>query len=123
MTEKMKVRKVILSVTAVLLTLTHLAPVASARQTQRASAEQFKAVRDYIKKSWHTLTRSNAPLANAAVDPKFKRTEGRWPVYVPAREDVARIEQTLRAQMSAADLARIELRALPADALQVTEQA
>lgn len=122
MTEKMKVRKVILSVTAVLLTLTHLAPVASARQTQRASAEQFKAVRDYIKKSWHTLTRSNAQLANAAVDPKFKRTEGRWPVYVPAREDVARIEQTLRAQMSAADLARIELRPLPADALQVTEQ-
>jgi alpha,alpha-trehalase len=121
MTEKTKVRKVILSIAAVLLTLTHIAPVASARQSRRASAEQFQAVRSYIKKSWHTLTRSNTQLAAAAVDPKFKRTEGRWPVYVPAREDVGRIEQTLRAQMTAADLARIELRRLPADASQVTE--
>jgi len=122
MTEKMKVRKAILSIAAVLLTLTSTAPVAPARQSQRASAAQFQAVRSYIKQSWHTLTRSNAQLANAAVDPKFKRAEGRWPVYVPAGEDVGRIEQTLRAQMSAADLARIELRPLPADASQVTEQ-
>ncbi|HEV7889193.1 MAG TPA: trehalase family glycosidase [Pyrinomonadaceae bacterium] len=122
MTEKTQVRKVILSITAVLLTLTHTAPVASARQSQRASAAQFQAVRRYIKQSWHTLTRSNAQLANAAVDPKFKRTEGRWPVYVPAREDLGRIEQALRAQMTADDLARIELRRLPADSSQVTEQ-
>src|SRR6185436_10092715 len=122
MTEKMKVRKVILSITAVLMALTFTAPVASAPQSQRASAAQLQAIRRYIKQSWHTLTRSNAQLANAAVDPKFKRAEGRWPVYVPAREDLGRIEQTLRAQMSAADLARIELRRLPADASQVTEQ-
>src|SRR5215218_6995893 len=121
MTEKIKARKVVLSITALLLTLTHTAPVASARQSQRASAAQFQSARRYIKQSWHTLTRSNAQLAKASVDPKFKRAEGRWPVYVPAREDVGRIEQALRAQMTAADLARIELRPLPGDASQVTE--
>ncbi len=122
MTDKMKVRTFILSITAVLLTLTLDAPLVPAQQSRRASAAQFQAVRQYIKQSWHTLTRSNAQLAKASVDPKFKRTEGRWPVYVPAREDVGRIEQTLRAQMTAADLARIELRPLPADASQVSEQ-
>jgi len=122
MTEKMKVRKVILSITAVLIALTFTAPVASAPQSQRASAAQYQAIRRYIKQSWHTLTRSNAQLATAAVDPKFKRSEGRWPVYVPAREDVGRIEQALRAQMTADDLARIELRRLPADSSQIGEQ-
>jgi alpha,alpha-trehalase len=122
MTEKMKAGKVTLSIAAVLLTLTLNAPVAHAQRSQRASAAQLTAVRGYIKKSWHTLTRSNAQLATAAVDPKFKRTEGRWPVYVPEREDVGRIEQALRAQMTADDLARIELRRLPADASQVAEQ-
>src|SRR5215212_2863475 len=121
MTEKTMVRKVLLSITALLLTLTINAPFAPAQQSQRASAAQFQAVRSYVKQSWHTLTRSNAQLAHAAVDPKFKRAEGRWPVYVPAREDVGRIEQALRAQMTADDLARIELRRLPADASQVTE--
>jgi len=117
-----KAGKVILSITAVLLALTLNAPVASAPQAQRASAAQLQAVRQYIKRSWHTLSRSYAQLAAAAVDPKFKRTEGRWPVYVPAREDLGRIEQSLRAQMTAEDLARIELRRLPADASQVSEQ-
>jgi alpha,alpha-trehalase len=121
MTEKMKVGKVTLSITAVLLALTFTAPVASAPQSQRASAAQFQAIRRYIKQSWNTLTRSKAQLATAAVDPKFKRAEGRWPVYVPAREDVGRIEQALRAQMTADDLARIELRRLPGDASQVGE--
>jgi len=121
MTKKMEVRKVILSITAVVVTLTLTAPVAPAQRSQRASAAQFQAIRRYIKQSWHTLTRSNAQLATAAVDPKFKRAQGRWPVYVPAREDVGRIEQALRAQMTAADLARIELRPLPANASQVTE--
>jgi alpha,alpha-trehalase len=122
MTYKLKVRRVVLSIAAVLLTLTFNAPVASAPQSQRATAAQLQSVRRYIKQSWHTLTRSNAQLATAAADPKFKRSEGRRPVYVPAGEDVGRIEQSLRAQMTAADLARIELRPLPADASQVTEQ-
>ena len=39
---------------------------------QKASAEQLQALQRYIKQSWHTLKRSNAQLAQAAPDPKFK---------------------------------------------------
>jgi alpha,alpha-trehalase len=122
MAEKTKVRRIILSITAGLLALALAASrPAPAQTSQRATAAQLQAVRRYIKQSWHTLTRSNAQLAAAAVDPKFKRAEGRWPVYVPAREDVGRIERALRAQMSADDFARIEIRRLPGAASQVTE--
>ncbi len=73
----------------------------------RATAEQLEAIQKYIKQGWRTLTRSNAQLANAAVDPKFKLPAGaRWPVYVPRRENLKRIEQTLRAEMSPEDFAR-----------------
>jgi alpha,alpha-trehalase len=121
MTGKLKVGRVSLAVTAVLLVLALAAPAAPAPQPRRASAAQLQAIRRYIKQSWHTLTRSNAQLATAAVDPKFKREGGRWPVYVPAREDVGRVERALRAQMPAADFARIELRRLPDDASRVEE--
>lgn len=119
MTEK--VRKVSLPFTVALLILALAATAAPAAQAQRASAEQLQAIRRYIKRSWHTLRRSNAQIAAAAVDPKFKRQGGRWPVYVPARENVGRIEQALRAQMKAEDFARIELRRLPDDTSQVGE--
>jgi alpha,alpha-trehalase len=60
------------------------------------------------------LTRSSAQLARAAPDPKFKvPADGRWPVYVSRRENIKRIEETLRAQMPAADFAQIQLRQLP----------
>jgi alpha,alpha-trehalase len=121
MIEETKVRRAFLSFIVGLLLLTLNAPVAPAQRSQAATAAQLQAIRGYIKRSWHTLTRSNAQLAAAAVDPKFKRAEGRWPVYVPAREDVGRIERELRAQMKAEDFARIELRRLPGDASQVAE--
>ncbi|MDQ3805643.1 MAG: alpha,alpha-trehalase [Acidobacteriota bacterium] len=121
MNGKLKVGRVSLAVTAVLLIFALAAPAAPAPQPRRASAAQLQAIRRYIKQSWHTLTRSNAQLATAAVDPKFKRDAGRWPVYVPAREDVGRIERALRAQMPAADFARIEIRRLPDDAARVAE--
>src|SRR5436853_4465293 len=63
-----------------------------------------------------TLFRSNARLAVAAVDPKFKTSAtSRWPVYVSRKEKVAEIEAGLRKQMPAADFARIEIRQLPED--------
>ncbi|HKS42518.1 MAG TPA: trehalase family glycosidase [Blastocatellia bacterium] len=79
-----------------------------------ATKEQMQAIQNYIKKSWHTLTRSNARLAAAAVDPKFQPTaSGRWLVYVPGNEDTDRIAASLKTQMSAADFSKIELRRLP----------
>ncbi|HEX8556796.1 MAG TPA: trehalase family glycosidase [Pyrinomonadaceae bacterium] len=95
---------------------------AAARQ-QRATPAQLAAARDYVRRGWRTLTRSNRDLAAAAVDPKFKaaleaRGAGesappRWPVYVARDESLGAVARDLRAQMSAADFARVELRRLP----------
>jgi alpha,alpha-trehalase len=77
----------------------------------------------YIHDTWGTLTRSNHTLAAAAVDPKFHPgSDGRWPVYLPSREDSAAITRLLRSEMSDADLRKIELRLLPADPDQLSEQ-
>ena len=90
---------------------------AQAGSRGRAAPAQLRAARQYIRRGWRTLARSNRGLAEAAVDPKFERPAGgRWPVYVSRREDLAAVERGLRAQMPAADFARIELRRLPADA-------
>jgi alpha,alpha-trehalase len=118
MTGKPKVGRVSLAAAA-LLVLALAAPALP--QPRRASAAQLRSIRRYIKQSWHTLTRSNAQLAHAAADPKFRREGGRRPVYVPAREDLGRIERELRAQMPAADFARVELRRLPADPARIAE--
>jgi len=89
----------------------------------RASPEQLQAIRKYIKEGWHNLLRSNSRLAEAAVDPKFPPAAGgRWPVYISANEDAGRVSAALRAAMPAADFGSIDLRKLPADALNVQEQ-
>jgi alpha,alpha-trehalase len=76
---------------------------------------QVAAVRAYIKEGWTTLGRSTRDLAKAAPDPKFPRPAGKpWPVYLPAREDRARIEAELNKTMTVEDRAKIELRSLPA---------
>jgi alpha,alpha-trehalase len=108
-----------------LLALSFLAipPTASTRPSaDRATPQQLEGIRNYIKQSWHTLTRSNAQLASAAVDPKFHpQGEHQWPVYVPRTENIKRIEQTLRAQMSPENFARIVLRPLPDDTREIRE--
>jgi alpha,alpha-trehalase len=118
-----RVRKISLfSVIALLILSTSLAAL-PARQTDRASEAQLQSVRKYIKQSWHTLMRSNAKLADAAVDPKFKTAAGsRWPVYVSRKENFNEVEAALRKAMPASDFARIEVRRLPDDAGEIREQ-
>ena len=95
-----------------LLILLSILPAPAIADT--ATKEQMQSIQNYIKKSWHTLTRSNARLAAAAVDPKFQPTaSGRWLVYVPGNEDTDRIAASLNTQMSADDFSKIELRRLP----------
>src|SRR2546423_15711618 len=101
---------------ATLVVLLLLALCGQAWPQARASRADLQAIRQYIKQGWHTLERTPAQLAKAAVDPKFARTHGpRWPVYVPRTEQLAQIAQALRAQMPAEDFAKIELLPLPAD--------
>ena len=88
----------------------------------QATPEQLRSIQRYIKDSWHTLTRSKAQLAIAAVDPKFKPSaSGKWPVYVSSKEDVKAIEKQLGTQMSATELAKIELRQLPPTPAEIKE--
>src|SRR3984893_9221191 len=121
MTEKPKARKHFLFLITILLLV--FSPLASSESVaDKASLEELQAIQKYIKESWHSLTRSSAQLAKAAPDPKFKvPAGGRWPVYVSRQENIKRIEDTLRAQMPAADFDQIQLRQLPEDPMSVKE--
>src|SRR3989442_2998393 len=121
MTEKPKAGKHFLFLITILLLIS--SPLVSSESAaDKASGEDLRAIQKYIKESWHTLTRSSAQLAKAAPDPKFKvPVDGRWPVYVSRRENIKRIEGTLRAQMPAADFAQIQLRQLPENPLDIKE--
>jgi len=88
----------------------------------KPTLEQLQSIRTYIKKSWRTLMRSNARLAEAAVDPKFRSTTGRWPVYLSQKEDIKQVEQKLRGQMPAESFNKIELRKLPDNLTEIREQ-
>ncbi len=115
-------RPAIFSVIALLFSSISLAAL-PVGQAGRATPAQLQAVRDYIKQSWHTLERSNAKLADAAVDPKFKTGAGtRWPVYVSQKENFGEVEDALRKQMSNSDFEKIELRRLPDDLSRISKQ-
>ena len=97
-------------------------PAAGGAEAELPSPARLAAVREYIKKSWTTLSRSLRDLPAAARDPKLHLPPGTpWPVYFPPREDRARIEAELKTQLSAADLAAIDLRPLPADVSAIRE--
>ncbi|HXG67518.1 MAG TPA: trehalase family glycosidase [Blastocatellia bacterium] len=114
-------RKALFSLVVLSLLLSGL-PTLAAAQAERATEAQLQSIQQYIKQSWMTLSRSNAKLAEAAVDPKFHPTsEGRWPVYVSGKEDLKAIEAKLRKDMAPADFAKIELRRLPDDVKEIRE--
>jgi alpha,alpha-trehalase len=86
----------------------------------KATSAQLQEIRKYIKQSWTTLSRSNAKLAEAAIDPKFK---GQPPiVYVSRKANLETVRQSLRSQMSVADFVKLEIRQLPADLKDIREQ-
>ncbi|HEX4232472.1 MAG TPA: trehalase family glycosidase [Bryobacteraceae bacterium] len=83
----------------------------------------YGSIFDYIRRTWVTLTRSNANIAKAAVDPKFKPLpDGRWPVYIAATEQQTAVERNLRAAMKPEDFSKIEIRILPKDVSRLTAQ-
>jgi alpha,alpha-trehalase len=92
------------------------------QQQASPSTGQLRAIETYISRSWHTLTRSNKSLAQAAVDPKFPLGPGqRSIIYIPANEDIDKVELLLRSQLSARDFATIELRQLPPHATEIKQ--
>ena len=90
--------------------LRFLVPLIFACCTASAFAAPPEPILDYIKHTWTVLTRSHKELAIAAADPKFAPgSDGKWLVYIPADENVAKIEKQLTAEMSASDFAKIHL--------------
>ena len=87
-----------------------------------ATPAQLAALQSYIKTTWQKLKRSNAQIAIAAADPKFKPLPGgRWPVYISAKENMAAVRATLSRDMGA-EFSKISLLRLPAAPNQVKEQ-
>ncbi|MET0621767.1 MAG: trehalase family glycosidase [Pyrinomonadaceae bacterium] len=113
-----------------LVLLLLLSPFVRAKAQERATPAQLAAAREYVRRGWRTLTRSERDLLSAATDPKFQSTLSaeqrvppqhlRWPVYVSRGEDLAAVRRRLRARLTAEDFARVELRRLPERAAEAT---
>jgi len=79
-------------------------------------------VRDYIKKSWTTLSRSNKDLLQALPDPKMPRKPGEpWLLYIAPTENKARVDAELRGVLGDDAMKRVEIRVLPKDVLSIRE--
>ncbi len=79
-------------------------------------------VRDYIKKSWTTLTRSNQDLPKALPDPKMPPPPGQpWLLYIAPGEASARIAAEIRAVFGDEATKRVAIRTLPNDPLSIRE--
>ena len=100
---------------AVTIALTLLsAATQRVEQSALPSTPRIEAIRGYIKRTWTVLTRSIRDLPRAAPDPKMHRdANARWPLYIARDEDRAAIERQLAAALAPADLARLDVRALP----------
>lgn len=120
MTAKQPGSEIKLLFTVTLVVALSMSAIGTVHAQRRMSKEQLQSIRSYIKQSWRTLTRSNAQLAAAAIDPKFPTPSTRWPVYVARSEDLQTIERELRSQMMPRDFARIELQELVEAGAEVT---
>ena len=75
-------------------------------------------IETYIANTWDVLTRSHRELAQAAVDPKSPPlADGRWPVYISQRENLAKVREQLMREMAPGAFSKIALRTLPANGL------
>src|SRR5918992_1588319 len=79
-------------------------------------------VREYIKKSWTTLSRSNRDLLAALPDPKMPREPGEpWLLYIAPTEEKPRVHSELRAMLGEEGMKRVEIRTLPRDVLSIKD--
>ena len=85
------------------------------RTKAKTKLPPLERARDYIKRTWKTLTRTPWALAQAAADEKIEGG-GKALVYVSAKEDLGGVRRLLSKTMDSKDLARLEVRALPKSA-------
>ncbi len=112
------VTRTILIATLLVFSLVAAAPGAQDLPDQASLAR----VRDYIKKSWTTLSRSNRDLLQALPDPKMPRKPGEpWLLYVAPTENRERVVSELTAVLGPESMNRVEVRTLPHDVLSVRD--
>jgi alpha,alpha-trehalase len=104
-----------------LATITSAAPIGDSTQ-QTVSAPSRSAVREYISRTWTTLTRSTRDLPRAARDPKLHLDPATpSPVYVSRQENSTEIQKRLESVLTPDELKSIEFRTLPAQPQEVRE--
>lgn len=76
----------------------------------------------YIDQTWRTLTRSPRSLLDALEDPKLdcRDPDGRLNLYLSAREDLAAVEEKLRALLGDRSIEKVALRRLPSEYEQIS---
>jgi len=80
-------------------------------------AARLAPLRAYIAQGWGMLTRSLGDLPRAAPDPKVPLPpRAPWPIYAAPAEDLDAVRRRLAEVLGPGGMARVELRALPAEA-------
>ncbi len=103
-----------LAAAAAAATMPACAPRAPLAASTGSVSDPLPELFDYIRKGWTDLRRTHADLVSAAIDPKFPSPDGRWPVYLPPGEDREAILRRLAREIPPEELARIDVRSLPA---------
>jgi alpha,alpha-trehalase len=112
-------RRLLTAVCAVALACTTLVPAAAQGLPDEARIQRL---REYIKASWTTLTRSNRDLPKALPDPKMPHRSGDpWLLYVSRQESRDRVRGELSKVLDAGEMRQVEIRALPRDVLSIRE--
>ena len=112
------VARTILVATVLVLSFVGAAPGAQTLPDQASLAR----VRDYIKKSWTTLSRSNRDLLQALPDPKMPRKPGEpWLLYIAPTENRERVVSELAGVLGSESMKRVDVRTLPRDVLSVRD--
>ena len=95
-------------------TITNAAAIGAITQ-QTVSAPSLRAVREYVSRTWATLTRSTRDLPRAARDPKLHLDPATpSPVYISRQENSTEIQKRLESVLTPDELKSIEFRTLPA---------
>ena len=112
-------RRFLAAVCAAALACATLVPAAAQGLPDEARLQRL---REYIKASWTTLTRSNRDLPKALPDPKLPHKPGDpWLLYVSRQESRGRVRAELAKVLDAGELKQIEIRTLPGNVLSVRE--
>ncbi len=102
--------------------MSHGLPAPTPSPLPAPTPADIRAVRDYIKITWKTLTRTTSHILAAAQDTKIDHATGQpWAIYISPREHADSVRDRLQQHLPPDEFAQIELRVLPSEIEQITE--